>query len=135
MTDTEMIDDPVSAYDFDDGAPVSSNLHDFDAEAPADSLTDNDVPARRAFGDVTSNFSDFYASFLANATDIKTPERNKRFSTSRFSPNRPVSAAKLLWSTELPPLPPTNAIMPRATMLSGIRPMQVICPIFVKAAQ
>ncbi|GFR41948.1 hypothetical protein Agub_g2743 [Astrephomene gubernaculifera] len=97
------------AYELDDGAPVSACLHGQVADAitgmPEPELGSASAAIRRPFGDVTSNFAEFYA--FAYASDMKSPDtKPKSMLGLRFSPNRPPgSAAKRLWSTELPPLP------------------------------
>ncbi|PNW84406.1 hypothetical protein CHLRE_03g144304v5 [Chlamydomonas reinhardtii] len=88
------------SYEIDDGRPVNESLQ---AAHPPDS---NGEP-RRAFADISSNFTEFYAAALAAAQDMKSPPRSNLGLGFRYSPAKPTgSAAKRLWSgNELPPLP------------------------------
>ncbi|PNH10711.1 hypothetical protein TSOC_002508 [Tetrabaena socialis] len=95
----------VFAYELDDGAPVSAFLHGA-GECSTQQAGPSAVAARRPFGDVTSNFTEFYAAALAAAAELKSPPRpGSRFAIGSPTRAAPGSAAKRLWSTELPPLP------------------------------
>ncbi|GIL97623.1 hypothetical protein Vretimale_3213 [Volvox reticuliferus] len=101
------MDGEAWTYELDDGAPVNPTLHGTGNVTVIPSTTSSRVP----FGDVTSNFAEYYAPFLDNG-DLKSPDRYRR---SRFSPNRPPcngAVKRSLWNKDLPPMAPIMQTAP-----------------------
>ncbi|GIL58706.1 hypothetical protein Vafri_13711 [Volvox africanus] len=95
------MDGEAWTYELDDGAPVNPSLHGTGNVTVNSGTTSSRVP----FGDVTSNFAEYYAPFH-DSGELKSPDRYRR---SRFSPNRPPgngAVKRSLWNKDLPPLPP-----------------------------
>ncbi|KAG2495345.1 hypothetical protein HYH03_006614 [Edaphochlamys debaryana] len=93
------------SYELDDGAPVNELLCTSEMGEPTPGPRPGDgLTQRRPFGDISQQWADFYAPQTEDkAAAGGTP---KRPAGTRFSPTRgPGSAAKRLWSSELPPLP------------------------------
>ncbi|GLI59594.1 hypothetical protein VaNZ11_001523, partial [Volvox africanus] len=110
------MDGKAWTYELDDGAPVNPSLHGTGNVTVNSGTASSRVP----FGDVTSNFAEYYAPFHDNG-ELKSPDRYRR---SRFSPCRPPgngAVKRSLWNKDLPPLPPIMQTVP-SSLDDGLQP-------------